>query len=404
MRYAPPSEPWKVRLNDLELRETALSQRFERVRREYSGLFDIELALELIKCRIDIALLALGVMSDRSLGFSATDILHRKASVAARTGVSLFNELVGACAESDETLDSFSLYPEVRSAIDALILAGGAGFFREHVEEGAAHEFLLGVVADAIRKYAAPDDRYRPLFGSRRRRGVFASFLYRFLPMSARETEFDPCGVDESEVEHVGTIALPLPQAILFYEREVLPEVEPSGGERAERVRRIISELRSISVRPRARPLLHPGDYYTAGLVRFSSEGEPLVPVSIPAAYRTGTNLDRVMELVRDEVTRNIAGTGLLPALDAELDRLRSLESGRAGSALFPRSRLDTRRWFPRLKERFPQVAVLENRKVFPHLLDRAKSRRGLLRAVRRELSAGSHSNGRAGHSQLLGN
>ena len=110
--------------------------------------------------------------------------------------------------------------------------------------------------------------------------------------------------------------------------------------------------------------------------------------MALSATYHSGTNLERTMELIRDEVTRRVAGAGILPALDEEIELIKSLKSGRKGNWLFPRSRLDTCRWFERLASGYPQFALLRNKRAIAELLTRAQSAgRGRLRKdVRRML------------------
>ena len=362
---------WTGRLAELERRESSLRERIESLESELSGLIDFKLGLELVQCRIDIAILCVSVSSEarRSEKSSA---LYERAQKSAVGAVEGYDRLKSAAAEASENLDQFEENQRVRGSLDALILAGGGALFDEEASQGP-HSGIARIVAAAIAKYAPPDDRYESLFSRLRAsssilRRIFSGFL-------AGSATRPPYGVDEETPESTSRVVLPLSQAIEFYETEVMP-LTVEDLDRNKEVRTLIRELRAISVRPRSRPIVLPNDFYTHGVTRFTSDGEPLIPVSLSARFTTGTNIDRAMELIQDEVVRKLAGSGLFPPLDLELDRLRSLASGRKGSKLFPRSALDTRLWYRRLRARFPQLRLLEDGNAVGKLLVEARTSR----------------------------
>lgn len=385
---------WKSRLAELEREERTYVERLEND----DGGLDLETSLGLIRCRLQIAMLGVHSEDHQSL--------YERSSRAAREAVAALHELAGR-VEPIEALEDRETYRSIRDTIEALLLRGGAGFFEDPEFDPGAARRLAGIISDSIQKYAPPDDRYEPFFLTEKTPPFIARVVQLFFPfLIASRSGRPPYGIEEPEIRSTPSIALPLSQAIHFYEHELIPHLKRSGEESGvARAEEVVNELKQISVRPRARPLVAPQDYYTHGLTKFTADGEPLIPVSLEAVYSTGTNLDRFMELVRDEVTRRIAGTGLYPPLDAELDRLRSLSSGREGSRLFPTSRLDTRRWFSRLATKHPQLHILEERSRCAALLETARTgkRRALKREVR-ELLSGAGRRGTDSVRRLLEN
>ncbi len=118
----------------------------------------------------------------------------------------------------------------------------------------------------------------------------------------------------------------------------------------------------------------------------YSADGELLVPIPLPVTMRSGTNLDRKMELVRADLVRRLAGRGLSPELDREYRRLKGLESGIRGSSRAASLKLDAQWGFRVLKQSFPSLARLEDKQGFLELAGLAES--GSLGASERKVSA----------------
>jgi hypothetical protein len=93
--------------------------------------------------------------------------------------------------------------------------------------------------------------------------------------------------------------------------------------------------------------------------------------------FRSGTNLDRIMELVRMDVVRRIAGRGVSPGIDREYRHLRSLESGIRGSSRTASMKLDAAWGYRVLKQEFPFLARLADKRKFAELVDHIQSGRG---------------------------
>jgi hypothetical protein len=147
-----------------------------------------------------------------------------------------------------------------------------------------------------------------------------------------------------------------------------------------------VEEYRKLRFFPRSTPVLLEKDFYTQGMTFYSADGELLVPIPLPVTMRSGTNLDRRMELVRADLVRRLAGRGLCPELDREYRRLRSLESGIRGSSRTASFKLDASWGFRALKQSFPSLARLEDKQGFRELADAAVG--GSLGASERRVSA----------------
>jgi hypothetical protein len=174
---------------------------------------------------------------------------------------------------------------------------------------------------------------------------------------------------------------LPLSQAIRYLETELLPELEsslaadPGNAELQARIRDARSRLanyRGLRFAPRSTPIVIEKGFYTEWWTGFSADGEMLVSIPLPVRFRSGTNLDRLRDLVRAEVVRRLAGRRVCPALDREYRFRRSLESGRAGSTRLPGFKLDTRRGFAELKGLYPGLKRIENKQELAALAELA--------------------------------
>jgi hypothetical protein len=108
--------------------------------------------------------------------------------------------------------------------------------------------------------------------------------------------------------------------------------------------------------------------YYTEGMTGYTADGEMLVPIPLPVSFKSGTNLDRKMELVRMDVVRRIAGKGVSRAIDREYRRLRSLESGIRGSSRTASLKLDASWGYRVLRQDFPFLGRLADKGKFGEL------------------------------------
>jgi hypothetical protein len=101
----------------------------------------------------------------------------------------------------------------------------------------------------------------------------------------------------------------------------------------------------------------------------YTENGEMLVPVPLTVSFRSGTNLDRKMELVRMDVVRRIAGRRVSAEIDAEYRRLRGLESGIRGNSRTTSMKLDAAWGYRVLRQDYPFVGRLSDKKRFEELV-----------------------------------
>ncbi|MBN1836406.1 MAG: hypothetical protein JW820_11185, partial [Spirochaetales bacterium] len=69
-------------------------------------------------------------------------------------------------------------------------------------------------------------------------------------------------------------------------------------------------------------------------------------------------------------LVRRLAGKGVCPELDADYGFRKSLDSGRRGSSRLPGSKLDYPRGFRALRQAFPLLHRLEDRRQLRQLLE----------------------------------
>ena len=230
------------------------------------------------------------------------------------------------------------------------------------------------------------DDRYPPLDIER-----FPPFLQTLLltlfPVFIRlRPQKPPYGIEEGEEVTYTSPAMrvPLSQAIHYMENELLPELErrlaadpgdPDLQEEARTVRAQLEQYRSMRVLPRAAPVLPLAKgLHTEGMTGFTLDGEVLVSLPLAVKFRSGTNLDRKMELVRMDVVRRIAGRGVSAEIDREYRHLKSIQSGRRGSSRTPSMKLDPSWGYWVLRQDFPFLSRLSDKDRFQELVQVVRS------------------------------
>ncbi len=138
-----------------------------------------------------------------------------------------------------------------------------------------------------------------------------------------------------------------------------------------------MEDYRKLRFFPRSTPVLLEKGYYTEGMTGYTADGEMLVPIPLSVSFRSGTNLDRIMEQVRMDVVRRIAGRGVSRELDREYRHLRSLESGMRGSSRTASMKLDASWGYRVLRQEFPFLARLADKRRFEALVNEIQSGRG---------------------------
>jgi hypothetical protein len=250
-------------------------------------------------------------------------------------------------------------YARVRELFQSFILRGGGGYLEAEQPETRQARLVAGAVVGALRKYR-----------------------------SAPPAE----GIAEGQelVYSAQKMLMPLSQAVLYLEEELLPELErglaadPGNAQlqaQARETRNRLAAYRNLRFAPRSTPIVIEKGFYTEWWSQFSADGELLVSIALPVRFRSGTNLDRLRDLVRAEVVRRLAGRRVCPALDQEYRYRRSLESGRTGSTRLPGFKLDTSRGFAELKNLYPGLRRIENKQELAALAQIAYGR-GRLAAV----------------------
>ncbi len=367
--------------------EEYLSASYERLEKEYSGLRDLDVSFGLISCRFEIVITAIRAISSGAYSSGKMTTLYNLAAEMSRSGLELFDDLVNEAEEngSRDDVEAHEGYGRAKEQLDQIILYGGGTFFTGEKANTAESYRIASAITASVRKFRKPDDRYEPLIRPENLpeplRKVFSTLFYRLVPEGRKDP---PYGIEEGEEERIRSdrMVLPLSQAIHYYEHELIPDVEqrlrddPGNPELKRKVEALLDQVwqfRQMKFIPRSSPIVLPHDYYTEGFVQYTEDGELLVPIDMPVERSSGTNLDRTMELIRDDLTRRLAGTGICPKLDRELENLKRLETGRRGSTLFPRSKLDTRRGYRMLKKKIPAVKMLEDKNVVSRLLEEAE-------------------------------
>jgi hypothetical protein len=409
-----PGDPARD-IQELLAEETRLEELVRDMDSRLSGLKDINLTLMLARVKLRVCLtLMKKVRPSGSRGFEELGIsIGRRASNALRLVESLTSQNISE--DQKGIVQASPLFTDVRGLMEEFLVSGGDGFLEPLQIDEHKKNILSRTVVTSIRKYMGEDDRYPPLDIER-----YPPFLRKLLlalfPVFIRlRPQKPPYGIEEGEevTYRSSAMRLPLSQAIHYLENELLPDLErrlaaepgdPDLQEEAQKVRARLQEYRSLRVLPRAAPVLPLArGLYTEGMTAFSQDGEILVSIPMAVSYKSGTNLDRKMELVRMDVVRRIAGRGVSAEIDREYKRLKSLDSGMRGSSRTPSFKLDPAWGSWVLRQDFPFLSRLSDKKGFQQLVQVVRS--GSLGAAQRFVAALiSHDqapNGRAGSAAL---
>jgi len=347
-----------------------------------SGLKDIDivLTLALVKLQVCLALMKGGGPAARA---ERAETIAEKASASLRLVDGLLAENISE--DQKGIVQASPLFTEFRGRLEEFLVAGGGGFLEPRGVDEKRGRILSRIVVAAIARHMGPDDLYPPLEIERYPRFIQNVMLLLFPIFIRRRPERPPYGIEEGEelTYSSARTKLPLSQAIAYIENELLPELErrleesPGDGRLQEEIRRAresAEEYKKLRFFPRSTPVLLEKGFYTQGMTMYSVDGELLVPVPIAVTYKSGTNLDRKMELVRMDVVRRIAGTGVSPEIDEEYRRLRSLESGPRGSSRTPSMKIDTAWGYRVLRQEVPFLGRLSDKPRFLELLDIVRS------------------------------
>ncbi len=378
-------EPHDETIERLYKRESLLQHELNEEQIRYSGLKDIDTVLELVAVKFELSNRLLErfdpvKQAGESGEFSQAQIIKQKCTEA----VDMLEELrsMNISEDQKQLVTETESYQRIRSLFQEFVINGGAPFFESRIEDAHKLKVVARAISESISKYRPPDDRYKQAFKTENLPAVFRRLVNFFLPILAREGQQDPpFGINEGEefLLRSEKMKMPISQAIYYLETEVLPRLErelaadPGNTYVQRQISRATTQLgeyKSVTFRPRATPLNLEKGFYTDWLSQYTADGELLVTISLPVEYKSGTNLDRLREMVKTELVRRLAGRGVCPALDEDYRFRKSLESGRRGSSRVPSFKLDIRRGFEELKTLYPNLKRLENRQSFQKLVD----------------------------------
>jgi hypothetical protein len=393
-----PQERLHGEIAALQAEEERLAARARETEDALSGLKELETLLALARVRLSLCMRLM-----EKLSAPAGSGEKEELSTAIRDkALSAFRIVEGLLAEnvSEDQRDAVSrdpAYAPVKELLERFIVSGGGGFLEDEASAGPAPRLLARSLVAAIRKYAGEDDLYPPLMLEDYPPFV-QSVLRALFPILIHEhPQQPPYGIDEGEetTHSSPRMKLPLSQAVHYLENVVLPELRRKLGQspgdsrlQAEiaETERTAEEYRRLRFFPRSTPVLLEQNFHTQGMSFYTPDGELLVPIPLPVTMRSGTNLDRKMELVRAELVRRLAGRGVSPELDREYRRLRSLESGIRGSSRTASLKLDASWGFRVLKQGFPALSRLEEKQAFRELAEAAM--RGSAASSQKRVSA----------------
>jgi hypothetical protein len=386
MESLPESREQRA-LQELLDRESLLEERISEVDLLYSGLKDLDDILALIAVRFEIANHLLShVDPNRSSAESPspTSAVIREKSTAAATLLDQLRSL-NISENQKNLITEASGYKHVRDQFQAFILRGGGVFLQARTDSANKAKTVSRALNESLRKFTSPDDRYPPLVKTEHLPGFLRRLVNFFLPVLAPEGQADPpYGIEEGQEVRLSSewMKMPLSQGIHYLETDVLPRLQkaldrsPGNPDIQRQIASIqdrLHEYRSITFRTRATPIILEKGFYTEWLSQYTDEGEPLVSVPLGVTYNSGTNTDRLREIVQTEFVRRLAGRGICPALDEDYRFRKSLESGRRGSSRLPSFKIDTSRGFQEIKRLYPGLAVLEDKREFRKLLDEVR-------------------------------
>ena len=357
-------------LRDLEARLESQAREMET---RFSGLKDIDLLLTLARVKLRLCL----AFMRRGPEKMAAEI-GEKASAALRIVDGLLSENISE--DQAGIVQASPLFEELRKTMEEFIVAGGGGYVETRGIDERKKRILSRTVVAAIRRHMGEDDRYPPLEIESYPPLVQKVLLLLFPIFIRLRPAKPPYGIEEGEEVTYSSpnMKLPLSQAIHYIETELLPELEgrleknPGDARLQEEIRQVrqrAEDYTTLRFFPRSTPVLLEKGYYTEGMTGYTADGEMLVPIPLPVTFRSGTNLDRKMELVRMDVVRRIAGHGVSNSIDQEYERLRSLESGMRGSSRTASMKLDAAWGYRVLRQEFPFLARLSDKPRFLELM-----------------------------------
>jgi hypothetical protein len=361
--------------------ESRLEREMRATEEKLSGLRDIDIVLTLAGTKLSVCLQLLKRAAD-GRDHGAREGLEETITEKALAALRLVEGLVAENVSEDQKgiVQAAPLYARVKALLEEFLLAGGGGFLEVRQADARKRRVLSRSIVAAIHKYIGEDDRYPPLELENYPPFVRKALLFLFPVMIREKPEKPPYGIEEGAEATYSSrnMKLPLSQAIFYMENELIPDLQrklaESPGSRLlqeeiQNVQERAEDYKRLRFFPRSTPVLLEKGYYSEGMTGYTADGEMLVPVPLAVSFRSGTNLDRKMELVRMDVVRRIAGRRVSAHIDTEYRRLRSLESGIRGNSRTTSMKLDAAWGYRVLRQDYPFVGRLSDKKRFEELV-----------------------------------
>jgi hypothetical protein len=374
--------------------EARLDEQVRAMQESLSGLRDIDLTLTLASTKLALCMQLMKLSLSPS-GADARETLGTRITETSLAALRMVDALLAENVSEDQrgSVQARPLYAGFRARLQEFLLAGGGGYLEVRQTDARRRRILARTIAAAVRKFTGPDDRYPPLEVEEYPPFIKRLLLFLFPVMVREHPERPPYGIEEGHevIYSSQKMKLPLSQAVFYLENDLIPELEKKLAEspgsasiqgEIRRAREKAEELKKLRFFPRPTPVLLENGFYTDGMTSYTTDGEMLVPIPLPVSFRSGTNLDRVMELVRMDVVRRIAGRGVSSIVDEEYRHLRSLESGIRGNSRMASMKIDTAWGFRVLRQDFPVLARLADKESFKELVDMVHGKAGAERRI----------------------
>ena len=368
---------WEEKLFDLKKEVKELKDNVTNTEEIYSGLKDINKTIKYANTCFSLCLHYLDGLKIRPPIISEKEI-YQEAKKTANTGLNALEGLLKSeIPEKDRAvITGDPKYISAKEMLKDILLKGGGTFFEAKALAGKKLKIVSRALALSIKKFSIRDDNYPPPEIEKYPKFIrnLIDVLFPVLLRSGQKPP--PYGIEEGEEQLYTSkkIKMPLSQAILYYQEELLPELKKKLAEspgnaflqrQIQSVKKRIEEYKRLKFIPRSTPIVMEKDFYTDWISSYTQNGELLVNVPVPAEFASKTNADRVMELVRMDFIKSIAGRGISQELDREYGYLKSLKSGIKGSSRTPSLKINTEKGYRIVKRDIPYLTCLENKNAF---------------------------------------
>jgi hypothetical protein len=376
-------EQIRIELENKLEKEYLLEQKVNSLDLSFSGLKDLDDLFCLITTKLEIALTCISALGSQQLS-DETNRLQEIAKIRSQTAVVLLENLLDLPISEDQKhlVTDAEGYKKAKDLLHEFLLKGGGYFFQTKIKDKKKAKKIAEVVIGSIKTHAVQGEEYEPHVKPEKLPKFLRKIINIFLPVFAPENQKGPpYGINEGE-EVINTsqkMRMPLSQAVFYYENEILPQLkeklEQSPGDtrlqkKIYETEKRINTFRQLVFFPRSSPVFPEKDYYTDGISGYTDDGELLITIHIPVR----TNLDRILQMVKADVARKLAGKGICPDLDRHYFFLKRIESGRRGNSRTPSFKLDTSTGFSMLKNLYPFLQQLEHKDVFQKLIRLVKT------------------------------